>query len=127
MGVLETRALEFKNIIFLSLNEGIFPGISYDNTYIPYNIRRAFGLPTLNEHESIYSYYFFRLLRKPASGWFMYNSSAQGLNTGEMIRYLVRMTYSPLFSPQHRTVHISGDAAESSRTGLRRMQNITGP
>ncbi len=107
MGVLETRALEFKNIIFLSLNEGIFPGISYDNTYIPYNIRRAFGLPTLNEHESIYSYYFFRLLRKPASGWFMYNSSAQGLNTGEMSRYLVRMTYSPLFSPQHRTVHIS--------------------
>ncbi|MBE0678895.1 MAG: PD-(D/E)XK nuclease family protein [Bacteroidales bacterium] len=107
MGVLETRALDFKKIIFLSLNEGIFPGISYDNTYIPYNIRRAFGLPTLNEHESIYSYYFFRLLRKPSSGWFMYNSTSQGLTTGEMSRYLVRMSYSPLFSPQHRTVHIS--------------------
>lgn len=107
MGVLETRALEFRNIIFLSLNEGIFPGISYDNTYIPYNIRRAFGLPTLNEQESIYSYYFFRLLRKPANGWFMYNSTAQGLTTDEMSRYLVRMSYSPLFSPQHRTVHIS--------------------
>lgn len=107
MGVLETRALEFKNIIFLSLNEGIFPGISYDNTYIPYNIRRAFGLPTLNEHESIYSYYFFRLLRKPSNGWFMYNSAAQGLTTGEMSRYLVRMSYSPLFSPQHHTVNIS--------------------
>ena len=107
MGVLETRALDFKKIIFLSLNEGIFPGISYDNTYIPYNIRRAFGLPTLNEHESIYSYYFFRLLRKPANGWFMYNSTAQGLTSGEMSRYLVRMSYSPLFSPKHRTVHIS--------------------
>ncbi len=107
MGVLETRALEFKNIIFLSLNEGIFPGMSYDNTYIPYNIRRAFGLPTVNEHESIYSYYFFRLLRKPARGWFMYNSTAQGLTSGEMSRYLVRMSYSPLFNPQHRTVHIS--------------------
>lgn len=107
MGVLETRALDFKKIIFLSLNEGIFPGISYDNTYIPYNIRRAFGLPTLNEHESIYSYYFFRLLRKPSNGWFMYNSTSQGLTTGEMSRYLVRMSYSPLFSPQHRTVHIS--------------------
>ncbi len=107
MGVLETRALEFKHIIFLSLNEGIFPGMSYDNTYIPYNIRRAFGLPTVNEHESIYSYYFFRLLRKPARGWFMYNSTVQGLTTGEMSRYLVRMSYSPLFSPLHRTVHIS--------------------
>jgi CRISPR/Cas system-associated exonuclease Cas4 (RecB family) len=61
----------------------------------------------VNEHESIYSYYFFRLLRKPARGWFMYNSTAQGLTTGEMSRYLVRMSYSPLFSPQHRTVHIS--------------------
>jgi len=107
MGVLETRALEFKNIIFLSLNEGIFPGMSYDNTYIPYNIRRAFGLPTVNEHESIYSYYFFRLLRKPDRGWFTYNSTAQGLNSGEMSRYLVRMSYSPIFRPRHRTVHIS--------------------
>ncbi len=107
MGVLETRALEFKNIIFLSLNEGIFPGTSYDNTYIPYNIRRAFGLPTVNEHESIYSYYFFRLLRKPDRGWFTYNSTAQGLHSGEMSRYLVRMIYSPLFAPQRRTLHIS--------------------
>ncbi len=107
MGALETRALEFKRIIFLSLNEGIFPGISYDNTYIPYNIRRAFGLPTVNEHESIWSYYFFRLLRKPEKGWFLYNSSAQGLNSGEMSRYLVRMSYSPEFAPRHRSVHIS--------------------
>jgi hypothetical protein len=107
MGVLETRALEFTNIIFLSLNEGIFPGMSYDNTYIPYNIRRAFGLPTVNEHESIYSYYFYRLLRKPARGWFTYNSTAQGLNSGEMSRYLVSMSYNPLFSPKHTTVHIS--------------------
>jgi CRISPR/Cas system-associated exonuclease Cas4 (RecB family) len=107
MGVLETRALEFKNIIILSLNEGIFPGMSYDNTYIPYNIRRAFGLPTVNEHESIYSYYFFRLLRKPERGWFIYNSTSQGLTTGEMSRYLVRMRYSPLFKPRQLTVHIS--------------------
>ena len=107
MGVLETRALEFRNIIILSLNEGIFPGMSYDNTYIPYNIRRAFGLPTVNEHESIYSYYFFRLLRKPEKGWFLYNSTAQGLNSGEMSRYLVRMSYNPLFAPRHRSVHIS--------------------
>jgi hypothetical protein len=107
MGVLETRALEFRHIIFLSLNEGIFPGQSYDNTFIPYNIRRAFGLPTVNEHESIYSYYFFRLLRKPARGVFLYNSTAKGMATGEMSRYLVRMTYSPLFKPDIRSVHIS--------------------
>jgi len=119
MGVLETRALEFKNIIVLSLNEGIFPGSSWDNTYIPYNIRRAFGLPTVNEHESIYSYYFFRLLRKPARGWFMYNSTAQGLSSGEMSRYLVRMSYSPLFAPRQRTVHI--------RVGRSRMMSESLP
>jgi hypothetical protein len=107
MGVLETRALEFSNIIFLSLNEGIFPGTSYDNTFIPYNIRRAFGLPTVNEHESIYSYHFFRLLRKPRQGWFLYNSTALGLVSGEMSRYLVQMKFSPKFSPVFRTVHIT--------------------
>ncbi len=107
MGVLETRALEFSNVIFLSLNEGIFPGTSYDNTFIPYNIRRAFGLPTVNEHESIYSYHFFRLLRKPVQGWFLYNSTAKGLVSGEMSRYLVQMKFSNQFSPVFRTVHIT--------------------
>ena len=107
MGVLETRALEFSNVIFLSLNEGIFPGTSYDNTFIPYNIRRAFGLPTVNENESIYSYHFFRILRKPVQGWFLYNSTAKGLVSGEMSRYLVQMKFSPQFSPMFRTVHIT--------------------
>jgi len=107
MGVLETRALEFRNIVFLSLNEGIFPGQSYDNTFIPYNIRRAFGLPTVNEHEAIWSYYFFRLLRKPEQGWFMFNSTAQGLTTGEMSRYLVQISFNPLFRKDFRSVHIT--------------------
>lgn len=107
MGVLETRALEFRNIIFLSLNEGIFPQQSYDNTFIPYNIRRAFGLPTINEHESIYSYHFFRLLRKPQHGWFLYNSTSQGLASGEMSRYLIQMRYDPFYQPLFRTLHIT--------------------
>jgi CRISPR/Cas system-associated exonuclease Cas4 (RecB family) len=107
MGVLETRALEFRNIIFLSMNEGIFPGQSWDNTFIPYNIRRAFGLPTVNEHESIYSYHFFRLLRKPEQGWFLYNSTSQGISSGEMSRYLVQMQYSQVFRPRFRTLHIT--------------------
>jgi len=106
MGVLETRALEFSNVIFLSLNEGVFPNQSYENTFIPYNIRRAFGLPTINEHESIYSYHFFRLLRKPNRGWFMYNSTAQGVSSGEMSRYLIQMKYDPSFSPEFQTLHI---------------------
>ena len=107
MGVLETRALEFRKVIFLSMNEGIFPHQSYDNTFIPYNIRRAFGLPTINEHESIYSYHFFRLLRKPGRGWFLYNSTAQGLNSGEMSRYLIQMKYEQTYEPEFRTMHIT--------------------
>lgn len=107
MGMLETRALEFRNVIFLSLNEGIFPGKSYENTFIPYNIRRAFGLPTVNEHDSVYSYYFFRLLRKPEKGWFLYNSTSQGVTSGEMSRYLVQMMYSKGFRPETRSVHIT--------------------
>lgn len=107
MGVLETRALEFRKVIFLSMNEGVFPHQSYDNTFIPYNIRRAFGLPTINEHESIYSYHFFRLLRKPERGWFLYNSTAQGLNSGEMSRYLIQMKYEQSYSPEFRTMHIT--------------------
>ncbi len=125
MGVLETRALEFRNIIFLSLNEGIFPHQSYDNTFIPYNIRRAFGLPTINEHESIYSYHFFRLLRKPEHGWFLYNSTAQGLNSGEMSRYLIQMKYEPSYNPEFRTMHITVGRSRIMPESLAREERHT--
>ncbi|MCD4768667.1 MAG: PD-(D/E)XK nuclease family protein, partial [Bacteroidales bacterium] len=100
MGILETRVLDFENIIFVSVNEGILPKGSPGNTYIPYNLRMAFGLPTIKHQDSIYAYYFYRLLQRSKKIRFLYNSGSGGLRTGEMSRFLLQLKYSEKLKPQ---------------------------
>jgi PD-(D/E)XK nuclease superfamily len=93
MGLLETRALDFRNLIILSANEGVLPGTSFGSSYIPYNLREAYGLPGIKHQDSIYAYYFYRLLHRVENITFVYNSSSEGVKTGEMSRYLLQLTY----------------------------------
>ena len=97
MGLLETRNLDFKNIILLGVNEGNLPKNSGENSYIPYNLRRAFGL-TLSEHrDSIYSYYFYRLLQRAERVTLVYNSSSDSKTRGECSRYILQLLGSKLY------------------------------
>ena len=91
MGILETRTLDFKNIILLSMNDGIMPKISSSGSFIPYNLRRVFGLPTIEEQNAMYAYYFYRLLQRAENVIFVYDSGAGGLFTGEKSRYLYQL------------------------------------
>lgn len=93
MGLLETRTLDFKNIIMLSVNEGVLPRASAGSSYIPYTLREAFGLPVIRHQDSIYAYYFYRLLHRAENVTFVYNSNAEGLKTGEMSRFLMQLIY----------------------------------
>ncbi|MCU0363387.1 MAG: PD-(D/E)XK nuclease family protein [Bacteroidales bacterium] len=93
MGILETRALDFKNLVFLSVNEGILPAVSAGSSFIPFTIREAFGLPSVNHQESVYSYHFFRLLQRAENVTFVFNSNTEGLRNGEMSRFLLQMLY----------------------------------
>ena len=97
MGLLETRNLDFKNVILLSANEGSIPKASNDSSYIPYNLRRAFGL-TLSEHrDSIYAYNFYRLLQRAENVTLVYNSSTSGKHRGECSRYILQLLGSNLY------------------------------
>jgi len=93
MGILETRCLDFNNIILLSANEGILPRSSAGSSYIPFNLREAFGLPTIRHQDSIFAFYFYRLLQSAGNITFVYNSNSEGLKTGEMSRFLLQMKY----------------------------------
>ncbi len=99
MGILETRALDFKNLIILSVNEGVLPAISSGSSFIPFSLREAFGLPSLNHQESIYAYHFYRLLQRAENVTFIYNSNSEGLRSGEMSRFLVQMKYNETLKP----------------------------
>ncbi|MCW0482907.1 PD-(D/E)XK nuclease family protein [Gaoshiqia sediminis] len=100
MGVLETRNLDFKKLVLFSVNEGKLPKTSAVHSFIPYNLRKAFGLPAYEEQDAMYAYYFYRLLHRAEEVVLVYDSSSDGLNTGEMSRYLFQMMYDSDLKPE---------------------------
>jgi hypothetical protein len=93
MGVLETRNLDFKNVFILSLNEGSFPASANKSSYIPFNIRKAYNLPTTEHQDAIYAYLFYRILQRAENIFLFYNSETDVLGQGEMSRYLQQLIY----------------------------------
>lgn len=94
MGILETRLLDFRHVVMLSMNEELMPADSRRHSYIPYSLRLAFGLPAREEMDAIYAYYFYRLLQRAERVDLLYNSSSEGTRTGEMSRYLYQLIFA---------------------------------
>lgn len=90
MGVLETRNLDFRHLILLSTNEGQLPKNGGDSSFIPYNLRKAFGMTTIEHKIAVYAYYFYRLLQRAEKVTLMYNNSSDGLNRGEWSRFMLQ-------------------------------------
>ena len=93
MGVLETRALDFDRLIILSMNEGIFPLKKAANSFIPYNLRRGFGLPTYEHQDNVWAYHFYRLIRRAKQVTLLYDTRTTGLQTGEVSRFVHQLRY----------------------------------
>ena len=126
MGILETRALDFKNLIILSVNEGILPRSSAGSSYIPYNLREAFGLPVIRHQDSIYAYYFYRLLQRAENVTFVYNSNAEGLKTGEMSRFLLQLDYLNENTPEYRSLGYEIFTSSSVPSVIERTEHHSG-
>ena len=99
MGILETRAIDFDKLIILDMNEGVFPKTSATNTFIPYGLRVGFGLPTIEFQDSIFAYYFFRLIHRAKKVELLYSASANG----EMSRFLFQLIYEFKIDPTLKT------------------------
>lgn len=105
MGVLETRNLDFKNIFVLSLNEGAFPSGQGKGSFLPYNVRRAYSLPTPEHQDAIYAYLFYRVLQRAENIFLIYNSETDVLGQGEMSRYLQQLIYESSLNPTRLVLH----------------------
>ena len=90
MGVLETRNLDFRHLVLLSVNEGQLPKSGGDSSFIPYNLRKAFGMTIIEHKIAVYAYYFYRLLQRAERITLMYNTSSDGLNRGELSRFMLQ-------------------------------------
>ena len=98
MGILETRCLDFKNLIILGLNENKWPRTSVAPSFIPANIRKGFGLPGIDEQDAMYAYYFYRLIQRAENITATYSVVKDGIGTGELSRY----GYQLLFDSPHQ-------------------------
>ena len=93
MGPLETRALDFRNVVVLSCNEGMFPRRSVSSSFIPPELRKAFALPTYEYQDAVWAYYFYRMISRAENVWLVYDSRTEGLKRGEESRYIKQLKY----------------------------------
>ena len=93
MGPLETRALDFRNVIILSANEGMFPRRNVSSSFVPPELRKGFGLPTYEYQDAVWAYYFYRLISRAENVWMFTDSRTEGLKSGEESRYIKQLEY----------------------------------
>lgn len=101
MGVLETRNLDFEHVILLSCNEGNMPRGVNDTSFIPYTIRKAYELTTIDHKVAIYSYYFHRLLQRASDITILYNNSTNDGQTGERSRFMLQLMVDKHYQQHH--------------------------
>ncbi len=114
MGILETRALDFDHLVILSMNEGVFPHTAPPNSFIPFNLRKGYGLPTIDNQDSIFAYYFYRLIHRAKEVTLVWSSSNAQKQAGEMSRFLHQLFYE---SPHPLEIHTYVQPA-STKTAL---------
>ena len=100
MGILETRCLDFENLIILGLNENKWPRKYTAPSFIPFNIRKGFGLPGIDEQDAMYGYYFYRLIQRAKNVTATYSVVKEGIGTGELSRYGYQLQYDSLHKPE---------------------------
>jgi hypothetical protein len=116
MGMLETRTLDFENVIILSANEKVLPGVKKQNSLIPLDISLQFGLPNYRSQEATISYHFYRLLQRAKKVYFLYVLPSETYNAGEKSRFLHQIEhelvmYNPTIQIHHQTVKLSGNSS----------------
>ena len=93
MGPLETRALDFSNLVIMSANEGVFPRRNVSSSFVPPELRKGFGLPTYEYQDAVWAYYFYRMISRAETVWMFTDTRSEGLKSGEESRYIKQLEY----------------------------------
>lgn len=124
MGLLETRALDFKKVVILAANEGSLPRTQNANSFIPYNLRKGYGLPTFEEHDAIMAYNFYRLISNAEQVHLVYDSRSSKESTNEMSRYIWQLKYQYDLSMKELVIAPEVKLAESQQFTLTNSEFI---
>ena len=104
MGMLESRVLDFETLIITSVNEGILPAGKSNNSFIPYDVKREYHLPTFKEKDAVYTYHFYRLIQRAKNIYLLYNTKIDALKGGEKSRFITQLDIEGLHHINHQIV-----------------------
>lgn len=127
MGMLESRSLDFEHLILLSVNENILPSTNKQNSFIPFDIKRDFELPTYREKNAIFAYHFYRLIQRTKNIHLIYNTQADLLGGGDKSRFIQQILQElPIYNPDIKIQeHLIASPLEISKTkGIEIEKNI---
>ena len=93
LGVLETRAIDFESVFMSGVNEGVLPGQNEQGSWIPYEVKKSFGLPTQDEQDAIFTYHFYRLMYRASNVKLFYNGTTDGIQIGEPSRFIAQWSF----------------------------------
>jgi len=124
LGILETRGLDFKNVILVSVNEGLLPAGKSNRSFITFDLKTRYQLPTHREKDAIYTYHFYRLLHRATRVYLIYNNHTSGIQIGEKSRFLLQMEHE---SPKSHIIHKKTvtPLVEISNMPLKEVQKTT--
>lgn len=124
MGMLETRCLDFKNLIITSFNEGNFPKNDTAPSFIPYNLRLGFDLPTTEHQDAIYAYHFYRLIQRAQNIYLLYDNRNDKLNAGEKSRYINQLQYGYNVPFEQTSLSFTSNIVSNKAISIQKTKNI---
>ena len=124
MGLLETRNLDFENVFILSLNEGAVPAGRKQHSFIPYNLRRAYGLPTFDQQDAIYAYIFYRLIQRASNVQMFYNTQNGIKSGGEISRFALQLLYESGLDIQRTTLASNVVNTQAEEITIRKSDEV---
>ncbi len=124
MGVLETRNLDFDQVIIMSMNEGAFPQAASKNSFIPYNLRKAFHLPTFEQHDAMYAYLFYRLAQRCKKMYMIHNTETDGNYKGEESRYLYQLRFESPFKLKEKVLALEPKVKQAEAIAIEKKGQV---
>jgi len=115
MGLLETRCLNFKNIILLGCNEGSLPKVSKSSSYIPFDVKRVFNMPMPNENDSVFAYNFYRLLQHSKNVNLVYDTDTESFGGGEKSRFIAQIKQELKLATINEFLCVAGNISANIR------------
>lgn len=129
MGMLETRMLDFTDIIMISVNEGLLPKGKHQNTFIPEEVRMHFGMQRYSERTAVFGYHFYRLLQRAENAWLIYNTEGDELGGGEKSRFIAQLLYelpkvNPLVKISEQTLSVVPGNTDTAAIEIQKTPQI---